>query len=274
MDNSKPLHHKKLNDKQLVILRLLYRFRFATSDLLTQTIGIKDKNKMNQRLRLLVKQGYIGRTYKPEYRLRGQPASYHLLPKGVKALRQVPGDQYDEKVLHNAHKNKSASDQFIDHWLAVFSVYCTLRKQYGDDLKFFTSTQLTKYGYFPRPLPDAYIRLGSGDVEKQFFLDVLHESKPFFLATRKVMQYITYAEEGEWDARTSTSLPRVLLVSDNIPLQKRLTKRMRRAIEGAEGELNVYITTLDNLKGIVGRSNDGIWQNIREPDEILSLMSM
>ena len=70
-------------------MALLYRFRFATSHLLTQTLGIKDKSKMNQRLRVLAQQEYVGRNYTPEYRLQGKHASYFSLPKGIKALKQL-----------------------------------------------------------------------------------------------------------------------------------------------------------------------------------------
>jgi len=37
------------------------------------------------------------------------------------------------------------SDTFISHYLAVFNVYCTLRAMYGDELRFFTKSQLTTF---------------------------------------------------------------------------------------------------------------------------------
>jgi len=263
MDTLTPSHHKKLNTKQLDILRLLYRFRFATSHLLTQTLSLKDKSKMNQRLRILTKQEYIGRNYTSEYRLQGRHASYYLSTKGIKALKGLGDDvKYSSSALHNIYKDKAASNQFISHNLEVFATFCQLKNQYGDDLRFFTKNQLAKYDYFPNPLPDAYIRLN----DKQFFLEILHSKRPFFIVTRRIKQYITYIENGAWQT-TDSELPSVLLVCDNATLQKRLYKRIAQTINSVSDEIGFYTTTTDKLRDI--SQNEAIWHDISEPDEVL-----
>jgi hypothetical protein len=181
-----PSYRRPLNSKQLDILRLLYRFRFVTSNLLTPTLKLKDPSKTNQRLRILTDQKYIGRRYKSEYRLLGKPASYHLLPDGIKALKQIPDNKFSAAVLHNIRKDFDASDQFIDRQLGVLSTFCHLSAQYGVGLRFFTQSELRKYSYFPKPLPYAYIRLRMGDSEKQFFLEVINDSQPFFKAIGRI----------------------------------------------------------------------------------------
>ena len=211
---------------------------------------------------------YIGRNFEPEYHLLRKHASYYLLPGGIKALRQVPDAKYSRKILRNIYNDKDAKDPFINHQLDVLGVCCSLQEMYGDELRFFTKSQLITFEHYPQPLPDAYIRLGDGDNERQFFLDVLHEAQPFFISTRKVMQYVTYAGDGreEWEQETGTSLPSVLLICDNPSLKKRLQKKMRQAAETIEGnDMVLYVTTMAEM----GNSNG--WHDLADPDEALAL---
>ncbi len=97
MDTEPPIH-KPLNQKQLSLLDTLYRFRFATTELLTQTLGTSNKGKMNQRLKLLLDQEYIGRRYEKTYHLTGRHASYFLQAKGIKALKDRPNSKYSSSV--------------------------------------------------------------------------------------------------------------------------------------------------------------------------------
>jgi hypothetical protein len=190
------------------------------------------------------------------------------LPDGIKALKQIADNRYSSKVLRNMAREGAKSDQFINHHIAVFSMYCTLRAVYGDKLRFFTKSQLSAFEHYPQPLPDAYIRIGDGEDERQFFLDVLHESQPFFIATRKVMQYVTYADEcgEEWERETGTALPSVLLICDSASLKKRLQKKMRRAADNIEGDdMRLYAATTVEIGDRAG------WHDLAIPDEAASL---
>jgi DNA-binding HxlR family transcriptional regulator len=253
--------------KQLIILKLLYKFRFTTSDLLTKASGIQ-KSTINKRLHLLLERGYVGRNFEPEYHLLRKHASYYLLPDGIKALKQVPDAKYSPKILRNISNDKDAKDPFINHQLDVLGVYCALQAMYGDELRFFTKNQLITFEHYPQPLPDAYIRLGDGDNERQYFIDVLHEAQPFFVSTRKVMQYVAYADEGqvEWEQETGTPLPSVLLICDSPSLKKRLQKKMRRVAEKIEGnDLVLYVTAMAEIGDSSG------WHDLADPDEALTL---
>jgi hypothetical protein len=264
---STPTSHYALTTKQRSILNLLYRFRFTTSQLLAQSTDT-NKDIINKRLKLMMELNYIGRNFEPEYHLLRKHATYYLLPDGIKALKQVSDKKYSPKVLRNMGREDDKSEQFINHHLAVFNVYCTLRTMYGDELRFFAKSQLTTFDHYPQPLPDAYIRIGEGDDERQFFLDVLHELQPFFIATRKVMQYVTFADEGrrDWDRKTDTALPSVLLICDSPSLKKRLQKKMRRAAENIEGDnMTLYAAAVGEMGDSTG------WHDLANPDEALSL---
>lgn len=246
--NSELAKNKRLNSKQLSILNTLYRFRFGTTELLANALNVKTKNKMNERLKVLLDQEYIGRHYEPEYRLLRKHATYFLLPKGIKALRQ-----YDEKtavsVLHNIHKDKTASEQFINHSLAIFSVFCELNMKYGETLRFFTKSQLSKYEYFPNPLPDAYIRIQTKNEKIQYFLEMLQTDRPFFVSIRKIKHHMTYSESGEWDD-TGTTLPAVLLICDSETLKKRIDKQLLRFEDDINSEeLRFLVST--HIQGLL-----------------------
>ncbi|HEV7454553.1 MAG TPA: replication-relaxation family protein, partial [Candidatus Saccharimonadales bacterium] len=132
MTNTQPTHRKTLNKNQLHILYLLYKFRFGTTELFVENQNNKiSRQYMNVRLRILCEQEYIGRRYDSSYKLGGKSATYHLLSKGIKLLKQRP-DDFNPRVLKNIGNDRRAKDRFINHCLQVFSIYCSLKKLYGD----------------------------------------------------------------------------------------------------------------------------------------------
>jgi DNA-binding MarR family transcriptional regulator len=262
---------RPLNNKQLDILRLLYRFRFATTDLLTLSLQTRSKIKMNERLKVLLDQEYIGRNFKPEYHFLRKHASYYLLPKGIDALKQIPDNKFDRSILRNIRKDKTASDQFIGYCLGVFSIYCQLKAAYGDSLSFFTKSQLAnKYEYFSAFLPSVYMRLKVDEIEKDFFLEYLQSSKPFFTVIQRLKQYIEYDGSGEWETETESDIPKVLFVCDQPSLQKRITKRTSNVLEDADDDLRFYVTTQAELANI----DTTVWLNLTEPTGAVSLDSI
>ncbi len=255
--HSLPTNHYALTKKQRDILNLLYRFRFATSEQLSQTLNIH-KTVINKRLQLMMELKYIGRRYESEYRLLRKHAAYYLLPQGVKALKQLKSKRYSPKILRNIGKDNEASDQFVNHWLTMFDLFLTLKLRHGDVLQFFTKSQIAVASYFPKQLPDAHLQLKP----ESFMLDLLHQDQPFFLATRRVMQYIDYADKvNDWPSQHK--FPKILLVCDTPSLQKRLLKRTSRKVEEIDNpKLKFFITTLDQLD---------TWHSMADPDETVSL---
>lgn len=254
----KTINHYSLTTKQLAILNLLYRFRFATSEQLSQALIIT-KATTNKRLKLLLELKYIDRKYN---RISREHAIYYLSPEGTNQLKKMSKQKYLVKVLRNIRHDSEASNQFMKHCLGVFDVYLAFRVTYGDNLQFFTKTQMAPVPYFPKQLPDAHIQLGAKN-RKLFLLDLLHSDQPFFLATRAVIRYIDYAEKDMWPSQFE--FPKILLVCDNAALQKRLLKKMRYRIENLENPaLKFYITTVERL-----RTEE--WYDMADPDRSLSL---
>ena len=222
MDETKPRTRRKLNVEQLEVLTLLYKFRFGTNDLFAEYFGKKDRSFVFKRLSILLEQELIGKRFDSSYRLQGKPAAYYITPEGARRLQEARGTEVNVRTIY---KDKSVSEQFVAHCLGLFRIYSVLRKRYGDEFKLFTKSDLSSYDYFPSTLPAAYIRLKDGEVDKHFFLHIYHDHQPIFAVTRRVKQYIEYAESGEWET-TGTELPAVLVVCESDRLQKQLLKKI------------------------------------------------
>ncbi len=254
--------YRALNNKQLDILRLLYRFRFATTDLLVKALQTKSKINMNERLKVLLDQELIGRNYEPEYHLLRKHATYYLSPKGINALKQSDG-HYDANVLRSIRYDKRRSEQFIDYCLDILDLYCQLKSIYGDSLRFFTQSQIiNRYDYFSEFTPSVYVRIDNDGSEHDYFLEYLQSGKPFFTVIKRLKEYSEYADSGEWEAGTDSEFPAILFVCDNQRLQNRLMKGAGIALDEADDDLKFYATTSDKLDE---------WQNLADRDEVTSL---
>lgn len=262
--------HYTLNPKQFDLLRLLYRFRFATSQHLATSLGLKS-DTVNQRLQVLLGQEYIGRHYDGQYKIHGKPAEYYLLENGIKALKQSAPEKSDYKVLHNLYKDKTAKPSFIAHSLAVFSIYCRLKQRYRDDLRFFTASQIHSYKHFPKQRPDALIRLDVVGVRKEFFLEVMDPNKPFFAYVGKVKRYLDYADDGTWTEKTGDKLPKILIVADVVGTEIRFQKQASRLLKRHyEEEPNLFTTTTSKL-GAIAPSHDRVWRDVEDPEQVVAL---
>lgn len=259
-----------LNTKQLTLLRLLYRFRFATSNHLAIALDLKP-DTINQKLQILLDQAYIGRNYDGQYKIHGRPAEYYLLEGGIKALKQYMGDKSDNRVLHNIYKDKHAKPSFVAHSLDVFSVYCCLKERYGDKLRFFTKSQLYGYKHFPKQKPDALIRLEVDGNQKEFFLEIIDPNSRFFTYVGRVRRYIEYADEGTWEETAGTNLPKILFVADSVSNEIRFRRQAARFLKKHFHEDPQLFTTSIGLVGPTGPAYDRMWRNAEEPESAAAL---
>ena len=110
---------RKLNKGQVAVLKLLYRYRFTTSELLAKAENQKHLQVTRSRLATLEKQGYIGKRYDNSYKLLGKFASYYLLPKGLQYLKSI--EAAEPQIIKMVYNDRKASDKFIDFCLFMVS---------------------------------------------------------------------------------------------------------------------------------------------------------
>ena len=239
-----PKYRKKLNKEQLQVLELLHKFRFGSNDLIAQYFGKKGRAFVHKRLSILLEQGFINKRYDSSYKLRGRPAAYYLTPAGARAL--MSSREEVAVNIKSIYKDASVSEQFIDTCLEIFAIRNQLKAQYGDELRFFTKTSLNyeDYDYFPKPLPAAYFRLGTG---KQFFLEVFREDEPRFVVKRRVAQYVDYYETGEWDD-TETDFPIIVFICGSKSLKEYVQKQSVITTKSTSEDITIKVMKLNELE--------------------------
>jgi hypothetical protein len=256
MYSQTPKYRKQLNSNQLAILELLYKFRFATRDLIAAYINKKD---VYRQLRILEDQYFIAKYHEPSFRLQGKSAFYYLLPEGVRKLNaESTGDR--KLAMKPVYKLKTLSEQFMRHNTDILAIRNVMHQR-DKTIKFFTRTDLSyeDYDYFPQPLPDAYIRLANG---QQCFIQVHHDHQPFFVAMRAIKKYLDYFENGVWDD-TGTDFPIVLFVVDTVSIHRRLHKFISKNI----GDVRFYTA----LKNDVVGGDRNVWHCVDEPEKARSI---
>ncbi len=96
-----PKYRRQLSVKQIGLLKLVYKFRFVSTDLLAEAES-RDRSTVYECLYVLEKQGFVAKRYDKTYRLAGKPASYFLTPQAIGLLRKY--DDLSEKSLRNMYK--------------------------------------------------------------------------------------------------------------------------------------------------------------------------
>lgn len=274
MSRLEPKYRRPLNNDQLLVLRLLFNFRFGSSDFIASYFNKPSGKYVQKRLNILEDQGYIARHYDKSYKLQGKPAAYYLLPKAAKLLQKHIKDFITDQSIKNRYKDKVASERFINHSLGIFRTYLQLQAIYGNSLLFFTKSNLNleKYDFFPKWLPDSYLSLKGGakgtGKQHQFFLDLFEETTPFFVLIRRIKNYLSYDQSGEWGG----DLPIILMITETTSTQKRLRRRITKELREYRGNRIVafYTTTKQELTNS-SRQNDKIWQLATKPEVVRSL---
>ena len=249
-----PKYRRPLNQKQYQLLKLIYKFRFVTSELLAS----ENKNKqrvIHQRLKVLLDQEYIYRHFNGSYRLQNRPAAYCLAPDGIKWLKA--NTKLSKKVLHAAYRDRSAGQPFIEHCLNIFRVYNKFKELYLGRLSFFTKSEHSGL------TSDAYLQDKPGQIYLMFVFDGLINSIGMRKKLQQMMQFYEDADETEPEA--------VLCICENARIEKSLQKQASRLKDYADFDSDILTTSLKALLG--SGINSPIWTNVDEVDELSQLLA-
>lgn len=266
-------HHKvvevrrQLNQGQLAVLLVLFRFRYGSRELVAVSLGKKNGTAMHSKLTILLEQEYIGRRYERGFQAQNRPAAYYLTPKGLRALRdRLDRDDIDDVVIKASYKDKTATQQFIDHNLSVFAAANQFKALYPE-LMFFTKRELLVYDYFPKPLPDGYISLKSKQETKRFFVEILEASMPYMTVEYRIRQYVEYYQDGIWQAK-GNPFPPILCICEDAKLERRVTKQIAKVSARTGEDMDFYVTT---RKALAQASDENlvVWSRYDEPDELI-----
>ncbi len=247
-----PKYHKRLSNKQLKLLYALFRFRFASTDLVAELVS-RDRSTIYEAFNVLEKQKLIHKFYDKTYRLRSRPAIYCLATKGIKHLRE--NTELNDKTLRNFYKNKSMDEEYIDKCLNVFVIYLKLRKSMGSKFNLHTKWELSREAFPGPPLPELWLeRKQAVSGELDYVLDIFPAFTPSWLLRRRLRQYQDFEDDSEYESS------HVLLVAQNESTERRLFKLAENTIQDFE----FYITQQDLL---LNSKDEAIWIDLMESDE-------
>lgn len=266
LNKPEPKYRKKLNEEQVEVLQLLWRFRFASNEQIAKYQQKPNSKAVQKRLKILEDQDLIAKRYDKSYKLQGKPAAYYLTPNGARMLAMHKPRKEDEPInIKRLYKDKEAGEGFIEHCKNVLGVYLALKDTYPNKFYYLTKSRLSyeKYDFFPSPLQDACICVKTSKGDRYFFLDIFEDSQPFFVLIRRIKKYLEYAGSGEWARYDEDGgLPTILLVVQNKSVHKRLRKRIAKELRDSYEE--VCFAT-GRLEYILSPENKGkVWLPIDE----------
>lgn len=260
-----------LRQGQIEILRLLYKYRFGSRQLIAESLKVKAGSNIYEKLNVLIKHSFVAKRYDKSLRLQGLPAAYYLTPKGLKTLQSLDAWNYiTEATIRSSYRDKNISQSFINHTLDVYSYTNMLAKTYPT-LKVFTRRDMSRYSYFPNNPPDAFLSLKTGEetTPKRFFFDFISDDTPRSVIAKRIAQYMQFFSDGEWDA-TNSQIP-ILLFLTFKPAIKKYLMRSARAVRGTfdmEDEVAIYAATIDQL---LSAESSRIWEDIDSADSLFPL---
>ncbi len=241
---TKPSNYS-LNEKQIYILKLTYKFRFITSPLLARhrktTISSANTALLN-----LYRKGYLGRHYDSStYNLPNRPATYYLQNKAIRYLRD--NTDLSDKGLNVCYNDKHLKQKLIDSSLLIYKTLLDIRDKHPDYI-FFTANELREYDYYPKILPQIYYyKPLDGDGRQEYMLDIFTDTL-FFYIKKRVDQYVAHYEEGEWKRK---QYPTIVLIVPDSRLKTKTEKYIEQARDGVfadEEDLPFKVLTATALK--------------------------
>lgn len=261
----KTTRRNNLNNNQIHILKLMYKFRFVTSSLLAQYKGLSTYRVINSALGILRDQRYIDRHFTSEYKLQRRSAEYYLDHEAIRLLRKEYG--FNEKGLGWMYKNNTVNPDFIQHHLNVFQAYLRLEGAFGDDYHILTRYELAGLDYLPYPAPHLYIRkTEAAPSEQTDYLLKIYEDAPPFVIRKHVKGIIAHYEEGDWERETKRQYPTILIACSSPNTEKALLKIIERELDGAGiDDLLFRVTTVKSLLESPEIKSD-IWSDPFDPE--------
>jgi hypothetical protein len=243
-----------LPSQQQRVLKLLFKFRFISAQLLAQVMGIS-RPGVYQVLELLVGKELVSKVYESEFRIDRKPAYYYLNKQGVTTVRKLMGVK--ESAVHALYKNDIATPEFVEHCLAAAYCYVIISRSLPTDTEIFTKSEINRFAQFPKNRPDLYIRTPDGHEA----IIVIMDDKPLYIARKRLDEIITHSEEEGWE---DGDYPRIGFVLRHVSDKSSFLYTTRKKLESMgmdEDEIYVLATDLKAFKG----DTDRIWSNVFSP---------
>jgi hypothetical protein len=268
-------HDRVLSDKQIVLMELVYKYRFSTREYIGNSLGIASGSSLHERLEVMAGHEYLGKRKDIRSQALNKPVVYYVAPKGIKALQALQGHEHiSDQAVRLSYQNKNTvRDDFVAHVLNIYGLALRLQRQYAG-LKAFTPRDTSRYTYFPDQLPDAFLSLPTDNPKQphRFFLDVIRDRQSRRVLEHRLQNYVEFFDDGGWD-KTGSPLPVILLVSEWGPSERGIQRFVRRILDNLDSELRVYTATANAIL-VTPAANLEIWTDVQDTDDLVSLIDI
>lgn len=250
----------KLSSQHQRVLKLLFKFRFISAQLLAQVMGIS-RPGVYQVLELLVEKGLVSKVYEKEFRIDRKPAYYYLNKQGVTVVRKLMNVK--ESVVHALYKNDVATSEFVEHCLVAAHCYVTISHSLPVDTEIFTKSEINRFKQFPKNRPDLYIRTLDG----REAIIVIVDDKPLYIARKRLEEIIKHSEDEGWE---DVDYPCIGFILKHGNDKNSFLYTTRKKLEGMgmdEDEIHILATDLKTFKG----DSERTWSNAFNPKSFVRL---
>ena len=249
----------KLSAGQQRLLKLLFKFRFMSTQLLADVIGI-GRRSVYEAVEVLVAKGLVDKVYDSDFRYAKKPAYYYLNKQGVTTVRRLL--DVKESVVHALYKNAEASPEFIDHCLTTARCYGAIKRGSPDDTEIFTKAEINRFRQFPKNRPYLYIRTpGNKDA-----IVVIIDDKPLYIVRKRLEEIIQHMEDEGWDGDYPT-ICFILKNPNDLHSFLYTTNKKLEAMGMDENEVTILATHLEALR----KGNDHCWSNPFHPKSFVRM---
>lgn len=262
------IRQRVLNQSQLAMLHILYRFRFGTRSLLADYLNKPNNTSLYSRISILEKHEFLAVRYDKSYKLAGREAEYYVTPKGVRALGDAGLIELTDAGLRATYKDKVVSEQYVQQLTLLLRLRNVLCAAYPD-LQYFTTRDVQALDYFPKKKPVAFLSLKQENKTKRFFVEYVPAQTSTSMIKSQLRQYTSYYDQDSWSV-TNTPFPTVLYICEDGMTEQGVRWHIKRELYRTDTDLR-YLTTTKKALLSVNQTNDMIWTDIDEPDELLSL---
>lgn len=250
----------KLSTNQQRLLKLLFKFRFISTQSLADVLTI-GRRSAYEALEQLVEKGLVDKFYDTDYRYAKKPAYYYLNKSGVTRVRKLLDTT--ESAVHPLYKNDSATPEFVSHCLTAAACYIAIKKTLPEDSDIFTKAEINRFSQLPKNRPDLYIRTPEG----REAIIILMDDKPLYLTRKRLDEVLQHSEDEGWDG----NYPVIGFILKNTADTNTFLYGARKKLENLgidEEELSIVATDL----GALIKSNDRGWSSVFRPSSRVRLL--
>jgi len=251
----------KLTAWQQRVLKLLFKFRFLSTQLLADVMGISRRGAY-QVLESLVSNGLVDKVYETDYRYAKKPAYYYLNKHGVTSVRKLL--DVKESVVHTLYNNPKAPEEFISHCLTVAACYVATVRLLPPETNILTKTEINKLTQFPKNRPDLYIKTPDG---KEAIV-VVADNQPKYITQKRLDEIIDHSEDEGWP---EGDYPHICFILKDDHIKQNFLYTTNKKLEDIgfdEDEIHILATSLKSIKEGTGKR---VWFNAFSPKTPTSL---